>query len=111
MEKQIQHQTDSEKLSMTIRPPWIPGSEIGVFASRSPVRPNCLGLSIVRIKDISNNQIVTSGLDVFDGTPLLDIKPYINELDSKTDANYGWLEDLDDRDHLMMHIKGVPHDY
>jgi len=101
----------TREISMSVRPSWTPGREVGVFASRSPVRPNCLGLSIVRIKDISNNQIVTSGLDVFDGTPLLDIKPYINELDSKTDANYGWLEDLDDRDHLMMHIKGVPHDY
>jgi tRNA (Thr-GGU) A37 N-methylase len=50
-------------------------------------------------------------LDVFDGTPLLDIKPYIKELDSKSDANFGWLEDLDDRDHLMLHIKGIPHDY
>jgi len=41
---------------------------------------------------------------------LLDLKPYIKELDFKADANYGWLEDLDDRDHLMLHIKGIPHD-
>ena len=101
----------SKKILMTVRPPWIPGRKIGVFASRSPVRPNCLGLSIVRIKHITGNQIVTSGLDVFDGTPLLDIKPYIKELDSKSDANYGWMEDLDDRDHLMLHIQGIPHDY
>ena len=101
----------SKEISMTVRPSWTPGSEVGVFASRSPLRPNCLGLSIVRIKHITGNQIVTSGLDVFDGTPLLDIKPYIKELDSKSDANYGWLEDLDDRDHLMLHIKGIPHDY
>ncbi len=101
----------SKELSMTVCPSWTPGSEVGVFASRSPVRPNCLGLSIVRIKHITGNQIVTSGLDVFDGTPLLDIKPYIKELDTKSDANYGWLEDLDDRDHLMLHIKGIPHEY
>ena len=101
----------SKELSMTVRPSWTPGSEVGVFASRSPVRPNCLGLSIVRIKNITHNEIVTSGLDVFDGTPLLDIKPYIKELDTKSDANYGWLEDLDDRGHLMLHIKGIPHDY
>ena len=101
----------NKAISMTVSPSWTPGSEVGVFASRSPVRPNCLGLSIVRIKHITGNQIVTSGLDVFDGTPLLDLKPYIKELDSKSDANYGWLEDLDDRDHLMLHIKGIPHDY
>ena len=100
----------SKEISMTVRPSWTPGSEVGVFASRSPVRPNCLGLSIVRIKNITHNEIITSGLDVFDGTPLLDIKPYIKELDTKSDANYGWLEDLDDRDHLMLHIKGIPHE-
>jgi len=101
----------NKTISMTVSPPWTPAKEVGVFASRSPLRPNCLGLSIVRIKGITGNRIVTSGLDVFDGTPLLDIKPYIKELDSKSDANYGWLKDLDDRDHLMLHIKGVPHDY
>ena len=104
------HRVD-KKITMTVSPSWTPGSKVGVFASRSPVRPNQLGLSIVRVKHITDNQIVTSGLDVFDGTPLLDIKPYIQELDSKSDANYGWLEDLDDRDHLMLHIKGIPHDY
>ena len=97
--------------SMIVSPPWTGGVKIGVFASRSPVRPNCIGLSIVRIKRIINNEILTSGLDVFDGTPVLDIKPYIKDLDAKSDANYGWLEKLDDHEHLLLHIKGVPHDY
>jgi len=65
----------------------------------------------VRIKHITGNHIVTSGLDVFDGTPLLDIKPYIKEPDTKPNANYGWLEDLEDRAHLTLHIKGIPHEY
>jgi len=47
---------------------------------------------------------------VFDGTPLLDIKPYIKDLDTP-DANYGWIEDMDDRVHLLLHIRGIPHDY
>jgi len=50
-------------------------------------------------------------LDVFDRTPLLDIKPYIKDLDSKPDANYGWIEKIDDYEHLLLHIKGVPHSY
>ena len=98
-------------LSMIVSPSWAGGVDVGVFASRSPVRPNCIGISIVCIKRIVDNEIFTSGLDVFDGTPLLDIKPYIKDLDSKIDANYGWVAGLDDREHLLLHIKGIPHDY
>jgi tRNA (adenine37-N6)-methyltransferase len=100
-----------KKLSMTLSIPWIDSIRVGVFASRSPVRPNPIGLSIVRIKKIKKNKIFTSGLDVFDGTPLLDLKPYVKDLDSKSDANYGWVTDIDDYDHLIQHIKGIPHDY
>jgi tRNA-Thr(GGU) m(6)t(6)A37 methyltransferase TsaA len=101
----------TRKASMSVSPYWAPGVEVGVFASRSPVRPNRLGLSIVRLERVEGNQVYTSGLDVFDGTPLLDIKPYMKDLDSKSDANLGWLEDIDDKEHLMLHIKGIPHDY
>jgi tRNA-Thr(GGU) m(6)t(6)A37 methyltransferase TsaA len=98
--------------SMVVHPPWTPGTKVGLFASRSAVRPNPIGISIVRIKKIVNNEIFTSGLDVFDNTPLLDIKPYIKDLDSKDDANYGWLENLDsNKEHLLLHIKGIPHEY
>lgn len=99
------------ELSMVVSPPWIGGAKVGVFASRSPIRPNRIGLSIVRIKSIVNNEVFTSGLDVFDGTPLLDIKPYIRDLDTKSDANYGWIEELDNYKHLLLHIKGIPHNY
>ena len=104
------HQIERE-LSMLVSPPWSGSTEVGVFASRSPIRPNFIGLSIVRIKRIINNKIFTSGLDVFDRTPLLDIKPYIKDLDSKPDANYGWIEEIDDYEHLLLHIKGIPHSY
>ena len=104
------HRVKKEPL-LTVHPAWVEHTHVGVFASRSPVRPNALGLSIVQIKTIEKNLIITSGLDVFDQTPLLDIKPYIKDLDSKSDANYGWLEDFEDQDHLMMHIKGIPHAY
>ncbi len=97
--------------SLSVTPPWAHGKAVGLFSSRSPVRPNPLGLSIVEVKRIVGNEVFTSGLDAFDGTPLLDIKPYIKDLDSKDDANYGWLEDLEDREHLTLHLKGVPHNY
>ena len=98
-------------VSMTVYPPWAEGKKVGLFASRSPLRPNPIGLSVVKIKKIIKNKISTSGLDVFDGTPLLDIKPYVKDLDSKIDANYGWVDESADRNHLILHIKGIPHEY
>ena len=98
-------------LSEHVSPPWTGGVRVGVFASRSPVRPNPIGISIVRIKGFENNEIITTGMDVFDGTPLLDIKPYIKDLDTRADANYGWIENMDDREHLLLHIRGIAHDY
>ena len=99
-------------LSMKVTPPWADKKQIGLFASRSPLRPNPIGISIVRIKKVKGRTIFTSGLDVFDKTPLLDIKPYVKDLDSKDDANYGWITGLkNDRGHLLLHIKGIPHEY
>ena len=105
------NQLPNTEPKLTIKPPWIENIEIGLFASRAPNRPNPIGLSIVQLKKIEKNIIYTSGLDVFDNTPLLDIKPYIRDLDSKSDANYGWLkfENKEEQDHLLLHIKGIPH--
>ncbi len=64
----------------------------GVFAIRSPHRPNALGLTIVRIKNIEGNKIYFSGADMIDGTPLLDIKPYTTDIDCYPDAKSGWLK-------------------
>ena len=107
------HRVSHSSISMKVKPSWTPVPvTVGLFASRSPVRPNPIGISIVRIKNITKNVIITSGLDVFDNTPLLDIKPYIKDLDSKDDADYGWLDDLENnKEHLLLHIKGIPHDY
>lgn len=97
---------------MAENPAWIPDTSVGLFASRSPVRPNPIGLSVVQLKKIIGNEVFTSGLDVFDKTPLLDIKPYIKDLDSKTDANYGWIGNLPgSKQHLLLHIMGIPHGY
>lgn len=93
-----------------VSPPWTKNANIGLFASRSPNRINPIGLSVVKLKEIKENRIIISGIDAFDNTPLLDIKPYIKDLDSKTDANYGWLENEEDsKKHLQLHIKGIPH--
>ena len=69
--------------SPTVRPPRLGGNErVGVFASRSPFRPNPIGLSVVKLERIEHTEkygdtIVVSGVDLLDGTPILDIKPYL----------------------------------
>lgn len=102
------HLADRE-ISMRVKPPWTNGREVGLFASRSPNRPARIGLSVVRLISIDDNVLTTSLIDVYDGTPLLDIKPYIAELDSKEDANYGWIEGLEGHRHLLEHVRGIPH--
>jgi tRNA-Thr(GGU) m(6)t(6)A37 methyltransferase TsaA len=97
---------------LTVTPPWAGGRhQVGVFASRSPQRPNPIGLSVVRLKRIVEGTVYTSALDAFDGTPVLDLKPYIAELDAKHDANLGWLDSSEDAEHLALHMRGVPHDH
>jgi tRNA-Thr(GGU) m(6)t(6)A37 methyltransferase TsaA len=81
-----------KEVPMRVAPMGMTDIRVGVFASRSPVRPNPIGFSVVRLKKIVKNTIFISGIDVFDGTPLLDLKPYIGSLDCKTDANDGWIE-------------------
>lgn len=101
----------TRQYSDMITPSWAPSAHVGIFASRSPVRPNPIGISTVKVKKIEKNVIFTSGLDVFNETPLLDIKPYIKDLDSKKDANFGWVEELNGWEHMILHLKGIPHDY
>lgn len=78
----------------TVRPPRLGGNErMGVFATRSPYRPNGLGLSSVRILAVEGTEIVVAGADLMDGTPIYDIKPYIPFADCHPDATGGWIED------------------
>ena len=77
---------------MRVFPPRGNGIEVGLWATRSPNRINPIGLTIAKIKKIEGNRFFTSGLDILDGTPLLDIKPYIRDFDMKEDSNLGWIE-------------------
>ncbi len=97
--------------TMVVSPPWTSGKSVGLFAARSPARPNPIGLSIVRPIRIGSNEITISPIDAFDETPLLDIKPYFKDLDAKEDANCGWADDLEAREHLMLHLRGPRHEY
>jgi tRNA-Thr(GGU) m(6)t(6)A37 methyltransferase TsaA len=65
----------------------------GVFATRSPHRPNPLGMSLVELVSVDGLVLSVKGLDLLEGTPVLDIKPYIPYADSRPDADHGWLEE------------------
>ncbi|MGK0360227.1 MAG: tRNA-Thr(GGU) m(6)t(6)A37 methyltransferase TsaA [Bradymonadia bacterium] len=76
-----------------VRPPRLGGAEkIGVFATRSPYRPNPIGLSVARIEEVTEGGLRVRGLDVADGTPVLDLKPYLPYADAHPDASAGWAD-------------------
>ena len=72
--------------------PYMDDSVRGVFATRAPARPNPIGISVVKLLKIDRNLIYVKGLDVVDGTPLLDIKPYVPDFDIFEVERIGWLE-------------------
>lgn len=78
------------RVSLTVVP-FLDKQRHGVFATRAPCRPNALGLSIVRVVSRDGCRIRVAELDVLDGTPLMDIKPYIPQFDHRANAASGWV--------------------
>ncbi len=72
--------------------PFLDAAEMGLFATRAPARPNKIGLSVVKLDLIEGNKLMLKNLDMLNGTPLLDIKPYVPKFDIYSEANSGWLD-------------------
>ena len=72
--------------------PFRDDSERGLFSTRAPCRPNRIGMSPVRLLRVADNKLYVADIDVLDGTPLLDIKPYIPEFDCFEGSKYGWMQ-------------------
>ena len=72
--------------------PYLDDKEHGVFATRAPSRPNPIGVSVVRLVQIKGNVLHIQDVDMIEGTPLLDIKPYVPEFDANEVEKIGWLE-------------------
>jgi len=83
------HRTEDFKL---LCQPFLDDEAHGVFATRAPNRPNPIGISVVKLNEIVNNKVYISSIDMLDGTPVLDIKPYIEKFDSFLNTKNGWLE-------------------
>ncbi len=72
--------------------PFLEDEEHGIFAIRSPNRPNRVGISVVKIEKVENNSIIFSEVDLLDGTPLIDIKPYISHFDLREKTRNGCVD-------------------
>jgi len=83
------HQSHKEEI---MGKPYLEQKKHGIFAIRSPHRPNHIGLSIVNIQRIKENKLFFTEVDMIDNTPLLDIKPFVNYFDSRSNVVSGWLD-------------------
>ena len=88
----IYHFHLSTGYSLAVKP-YMDDQSRGVFATRAPSRPNPIGISIVRLARIDGNTLHIGGVDIVDGTPLLDIKPYVPQFDAVEADKIGWLEE------------------
>lgn len=87
------HQSNGYELEVI---PFMDTEPRGVFATRAPKRPNAVGHSVVRLLSVEKGKLSVSGIDVLDGTPLIDIKPYVPYFDNSSNIRTGWLENKKD---------------
>lgn len=87
----IYHFHESKEEAITARP-LLETEEHGIFSIRSPYRPNHIGISIVKIKSIKDNLLYFTEVDVFDQTPVIDIKPYVKHFDHRENVKSGWID-------------------
>jgi tRNA-Thr(GGU) m(6)t(6)A37 methyltransferase TsaA len=85
------HFHESEGFDLCTKP-YLDDEERGVFACRSPRRPNPIGMSLVKLVGREGNMLRIKGLDMIDGTPVIDIKPYVDFFDEDEEIRIGWLE-------------------
>jgi tRNA-Thr(GGU) m(6)t(6)A37 methyltransferase TsaA len=83
------HRSHSFSLSVV---PFMDSKPHGIFATRAPKRPNPIGISVVQLNKIENGVLNIQNVDILDGTPLLDIKPYVPGFDAQENVRIGWLE-------------------
>lgn len=86
------HRVKRQELIVT---PFLDNTSHGLFATRAPVRPNPIGISVVELEKIEDRTLYLANVDMLDGTPLLDIKPYVPDFDSFPLAQAGWYDKID----------------
>lgn len=91
----LYHMNRADAPRLTVKP-FLQDVERGVFATRAPCRPNPIGLSVVKLQRREGNVLYLDNVDVLDGTPLLDIKPYTAKFDCIETAQNGWQDEVDE---------------
>lgn len=87
------HLNQNARFHAKVHPPRLNGETMGLFATRTPHRPNPIGLSLVEIVKLDFDGLWVRGVDIVHGTPVLDIKPYLPHVESRPQADVGWLAD------------------
>jgi tRNA-Thr(GGU) m(6)t(6)A37 methyltransferase TsaA len=91
----IFHLHEAHFSSLTVTP-FLDSEPRGLFATRAPSRPNPIGLSLVKLLAVEDNILTVESLDVLDGSPLLDIKPYVPLFEESENTRSGWMESVKD---------------
>lgn len=86
-----------QKIKLLVKP-YLEDTQRGVFSTRAPSRPNPLGFSLVKLDKIIGNIIHVSQLDILDGTPLIDIKPFITRFDYRENTTQGWINKVEEKE-------------
>jgi tRNA-Thr(GGU) m(6)t(6)A37 methyltransferase TsaA len=89
------HLNKSARFHAKVHPPRLQGETMGLFATRSPHRPNPLGLSLVELVELRSDTLVLAGADLVEGTPILDVKPYLPRIESRPEAQGGWTTEVE----------------
>lgn len=95
----------SKEMKMSVKP-YLDDREHGIFATRSPSRPNPIGISIVELIKKEDSVLFIQGIDMLDGTPVIDVKPYLRRFDSFPDASNGWQEAIDEKTAMNLGKRG-----
>lgn len=88
------HLNSSQRFHAKVHPPRLGGESMGLFATRSPHRPNPIGLSLVELVGVDRDKLIFAGADLVDGTPILDVKPYLPHIEALPQARGGWAADI-----------------
>lgn len=92
----IYHLHRAERVDLTVTP-FLDEDPHGVFATRAPTRPNPIGISVVQLDRVEENRLYLNVVDILDGTPILDIKPFVPDFDQPAGVSIGWLEKARDQ--------------